>query len=93
MDLGTWVSGLLTESSWFRNYEKLYILLYFLVAQLVKNPPAMQETQVQPLGGEDPLEKETENWLLYLCPENIIDKRARWSVVHGVAKNWTRFSD
>ena len=23
----------------------------------VKNPPAMQETQVQPLGGEDPLEK------------------------------------
>ena len=28
------------------------------VAQLVKNPPAMQETQVQFLGGEDPLEKE-----------------------------------
>ena len=24
----------------------------------VKNPPAMQETWVQPLGGEDPLEKE-----------------------------------
>ena len=29
-----------------------------LVAQLVKNPPAMQETQVQPLGREDLLEKE-----------------------------------
>jgi len=29
-----------------------------LVAQLVKNPSAMQETQVQSLGGEDPLEKE-----------------------------------
>ena len=28
-----------------------------LVAQLVKNPPAMQETWVQSLGGEDPLEK------------------------------------
>ena len=28
-----------------------------LVAQLVKNPPAMQETQVQLLGQEDPLEK------------------------------------
>ena len=28
------------------------------VAQLVKNPPAMQETQVQFLGREDPLEKE-----------------------------------
>ena len=28
-----------------------------LVAQLVKNPPAMQETWVQSLGREDPLEK------------------------------------
>ena len=29
-----------------------------LVAQLVRNLPAMQETQVQSLGLEDPLEKE-----------------------------------
>ena len=28
-----------------------------LIAQLVKNPPAMQETPVQVLGQEDPLEK------------------------------------
>ena len=28
-----------------------------LVAQLVKNPPAVWETWVQPLGSEDPLEK------------------------------------
>ena len=28
------------------------------VAQLVKNPPTMQETQVPSLGQEDPLEKE-----------------------------------
>ena len=28
-----------------------------LIAQLVKNPPAMQETLVHFLGGEDPLEK------------------------------------
>ena len=27
------------------------------MAQMVKNLPAMQETQVQPLGWEDPLEK------------------------------------
>ena len=34
------------------------ITLYsFLVAQKVKNLPAMQETQVQSLGLEDPLEK------------------------------------
>ena len=30
-----------------------------LVAQLVKHPPAMQETWVGPLGWEDPLEKGT----------------------------------
>ena len=29
-----------------------------LVAQMVKNMPAIQETQVQSLGREDPLEKE-----------------------------------
>ena len=29
----------------------------FLVAQRVKNPPEIQETQVQSLGQEDPLEK------------------------------------
>ena len=28
-----------------------------LGGSVVKNPPAMQETQVQPLGQEDPLEK------------------------------------
>ena len=29
-----------------------------LVAQMVKNPPAVQDIKVQPLGLEDPLEKE-----------------------------------
>ena len=33
-------------------------LLDFLVAQRVKNPPAMQEKQIPYLGQEDPLEKE-----------------------------------
>ena len=28
-----------------------------LMAKMVKNPPAMQETWVRSLGGEDPLEK------------------------------------
>ena len=39
-----------------------YLLITFilgtsLVAQMVKNLPSMQETQVQSLGREDPLEK------------------------------------
>ena len=32
-------------------------ILASLVAQMVKNPPAMQETQVQSQGQEDPLER------------------------------------
>ena len=40
-------------------YYLLYIATYNirLVAQTVKNLPAMQETQVQSLGWEDPQEK------------------------------------
>ena len=33
------------------------IYVYTLVALLVKNPPAIRETWVPSLGGEDPLEK------------------------------------
>ena len=36
-----------------------------LIAQLVKNPPAMQETPVQFLGLEDPLEKGEATTLQY----------------------------
>ena len=36
----------------------IYMYIHIkLVAQLVKNPPAMRETWVQSLGWEDPLEK------------------------------------
>ena len=42
--------------SW-TNYSVLYVSRASLVAQMVKNLPAMQETQVQSLGWEDPLEE------------------------------------
>ena len=38
-----------------------------LVAQMVKTPPAMQETQVQSLGQEDPLEKEMATHFIILA--------------------------
>jgi len=38
---------------------RLSLLRAFLIAQLVKNPPAMQETWVRSVGWEDPLEKGT----------------------------------
>ena len=41
----------------FINFSRIILLLRAsLVAQMVKNPPAMQETPVQFLGQEDPLE-------------------------------------
>ena len=43
----------------FQIYSHVYLFLWAsLIAQLVKNPPAMQETWVQSLGWKDPLEKE-----------------------------------
>ena len=43
-----------------RNEEEILLIISraFLVALLVKNPPAMQESQVQSLGRVDSLEKE-----------------------------------
>ena len=38
-----------------------------LVTQLVKNLPAMQETQIWSLGWDDPLEKEMATHSSYLC--------------------------
>ena len=39
-------------------WQKVYSKWASLIAQLVKNLPAMQKTRVQFLGQEDPLEKE-----------------------------------
>ena len=60
-----------------------------LVAQLVKNPLAMQETWFQSLDWEDPLEKGK------ATHSSILVWRTPWTVyiVHGVTKSWTRMSD
>ena len=48
-----------------------------LVAQSGKNLPAVQETRVQSLGWEDPLEKEMATPLQYPCLENLMDRGQR----------------
>ena len=55
-----------------------------LVAQLVKNPPAMRKTWIRPLGWEDPLEKGKCYPIQYSGLENSMD-----CILHGVAKSWT----
>ena len=58
-----------------------------LVAQMAKNRLAMQETQVQSLSREDPLEKEKVNLLQHSCLENPMDRGAWQATVLGVAKS------
>ena len=60
-----------------------------LVAQTVKNLPAVWETWVRTLGWEDPLEKgmaTNSNILAWRTPK---DRGAWWATVHGVAKRQT----
>ena len=62
-----------------------------LVAQLVKNLPAMQETWVPSLGWEDPLPLEEgmathSSVLAWRLP---MDRGAWWATVQGVAKGRT----
>ena len=62
-----------------------------MVAQIVKNLPAKQETQVQSLGWEDPLEEEMAT-LQYSCLGNPMDRGAWWATNCGVTKSGTRLS-
>ena len=59
-----------------------------LVAQLVKNPPAIQETWAWSLAWEDP-------WRRERLPTPVFWPREFHGlcVVHGVAKSWTWLSD
>ena len=64
-----------------------------LVAQLVKNPPAMQETWVQSLAWEDPLEESMATHSSILDWRIPMERGAWQATVHGVVKCWTQLSD
>ena len=73
------------------NQLYIYIIyIIYLVAQVVKNLPAMQETQVQSLGQEDALEKEmATHHSIRAWRIPWTEKPGRLHVVHGVTKSWT----
>ena len=56
-----------------------------LVTELVKNPPAMQETRVWSVVQENPGERNG-NPLQHSCLENPMDRGACQATVHGVAR-------
>ena len=60
-----------------------------LAAQLVKNQPEMQETWVQSLGWEDPLEEGMATHSSILAWRMAMDRGAWQATVHGVAKSRT----
>ena len=64
-----------------------------LVAQMVKNLPAMQETQGSIPGlGRSPGEG-IGYPLQYPCLENSIERGAWWATVHGVTMSQTQLSN
>ena len=69
--------------------EPLCYLPPSVVAQMVKNLPTVQETQVRSLGLEDPLQKGTATQLQYSCWENSMDRGAWWATVYGVTDSRT----
>ena len=64
-----------------------------MVAQTVRNSPAMQETWVRYLGPEDPLEKGMATHSSILAWRNPMDRGTWWATVYGVAKIRTQLSD
>ena len=64
-----------------------------LMTQMVKNPPATQETQVQSLGWKDPLEKGMATHSNFLAWRIPMDRGAWQAIVHGVTKCQTRLND
>jgi len=55
-----------------------------MVAQMVKNPPAMQETRLWSLDQEDPLEKEMATHY------NVLAWRIPWTEEPGNPSSWGR---
>ena len=64
-----------------------------LVAQMVKNLPAMRETWVRSLNWEDPLEEGIAVHSSILAWRIPMDRGAWWAIVHSVTKSWTQLSD
>ena len=67
--------------------------LFSLVAQSVKNLPAMQKTLVPSLSWEDSPGEGNGYPLQYSCLENSMDRGAWWATIYGVAESRTRLSN
>ena len=74
-------------------YKFLNMSFSSLIAQLVKNLPAMQETPIWFLDREDPLEKEMATHSSILAWKISWTEEPGGLQVHGVAKSRAQLSD
>ena len=76
-----------------KNYIQITINTGFLVAQVVKNLPALWETLVLSLGWEDPPEEGMATHSSILTWRILMDWGAWHAKVHGVTKSQMQLSD
>ena len=76
------------------HFSACSLITISLVAQLVKNLPAVRETQIRSQRGEDPLEKEMANHSRILAWKIPLTKEpGGLQLVHGVAKSQAQLSN
>ena len=88
--------SLISSSGRFAGEGIGYPLQYFwasLVAQLVKNLPAMWETKVRSLGWEDSQEEGMATHSSILAWRIHMDRGAWQATVRGVLESWTQLSE
>ena len=86
------ICGLYCDRSWWTaKWRAIQSLLGFPGGTVVKNLPAMQETWVQSLGQEDPLEKEMATHSSILAWKTL-DRGTWWTTAHWVAKSQPQWS-
>ena len=71
------------------DFKQLHAQWASLVAQMVKDLPAVQETWARSLGWEDPLGEGMATRSSFLAWRIPMDRGAWWATVHEVAKSWT----
>ena len=80
-------AGVLNEQH--KEADLTHVYRASLVAQAVKNLPAVQETWVQSLGWEDPLEKKMATHSSTPLPGDFQEQRSWQLIVHGIPKSQT----
>ena len=60
---------------------------------IVKKKSACNADEIQSLGREDPLGKETANPLQYSCLGNPMDREVWWAIFHGITRTQTQLNN